>query len=61
MYCQLKFFKDGGIADSEDNPTFMRCRETVQIEVMLLPPAIDIQPQMRQTLGVKNWFFLENT
>ena len=30
MQCQLKLFKDGGIADSEENPTWVRFQETIQ-------------------------------
>ena len=40
MQCRLKLFKDGAIADSEENPTWMRCRETVRTEVLSLPPEI---------------------
>ena len=29
MQHRLKLFKDGGIADSEENPNWMRCYETV--------------------------------
>ena len=39
---RLKFFKDGGIADSEENPTWIKCRETVRTEVLSPPPEIDI-------------------
>ena len=37
MRRQLKLFKGGGIADSEENPTWMKCRETVRMEVLSLP------------------------
>ena len=48
-------FKDGGIVDSEENPTWMGCRETVLMEVLLLPPSIYRQPQRRRTINVDNW------
>ena len=34
MQRQLKFFKYSSIADSEENPTWMRCRETVRTEML---------------------------
>ena len=34
----LKLFKDDGILLLEVNPNWIRCRETVQMEVMLLLP-----------------------
>ena len=55
MQRRLKFFKDGGIADSEDNPTWMRCWETIRTEVLSLPLEIDGRPQRRQTIELKNW------
>ena len=38
MQLWLELFKDGGITDSEENPTWMRCRGDVQIEVLSLSP-----------------------
>ena len=29
MQCSLNLFKYGGITDSEENPTWMRCQETI--------------------------------
>ena len=52
---QLKLFKDDGILLLEVNPNCMRCRETVQMEVMLLPPEIDRPPQSRWKVDVNNW------
>ena len=54
MQCQLKLFKDGGIADSEENPTWVRYCETFRTEVLSIPPEINRQPQMRQTIDVNN-------
>ena len=34
----LNLFKDGGIILSEKNPTWIRCHETVQTEVLSLTP-----------------------
>ena len=56
MYCWLKLYKGGGIADSEDNPTWMRCQETVRMGVISLPPVIDIIPQRRWKIDVTNRF-----
>ena len=41
---RLNLFKDGVIAFSEENPTWVRFCETVGTEVMPLTPAIDIRP-----------------
>ena len=38
MQLQLKLFKDSSIADSEENPTWMRYQETSWTEVLSLPP-----------------------
>ena len=46
---QLNLFKGSGIANLEENFTWMRCRETVRTEVLSLPPAIDRRPQRRWT------------
>ena len=54
MQRRLELFKDGGIALSEENPTWMRCRETVQTEVLSLPPTIYRRPQRRRTVDVNN-------
>ena len=53
----MKLFKDGGITNSEENPTWMRCWETVQTEVLSLPPTILRQPHRRQTIDVNNRLF----
>ena len=50
---RLKLFKDGGIMLSEENPTWMRCRETVRTDVLSLSPTIDRKPQRRRTVDVK--------
>ena len=47
---RLKLFKDGGIKLSDENPTWMRCRETVQTWVLSIPPEIDRQPQRRRKI-----------
>ena len=57
MQICLKLFQDGGITLSEENPTWMRCRETIQTEVLSLPPGIDRQTQRRQTTDMNNWLF----
>ena len=49
-----KLFKDGSIANSEENPTWMRCQETVRTEVLSLPPAIDRRLQRRRKIDVNN-------
>ena len=54
----VDFFKDNGIADSEENTTCMRCRETVGTEMLSLPPAIDIKPHRGQTIDAKNRLLL---
>ena len=54
MQRRLKLFKDGGIADSEENPTWMRCRETVRTEVLSIPPEIDRPPKRRQKIYVND-------
>ena len=54
MQRQLKLFKGGSIVDSAENPTWMRCRETVRTEVLSLPPAIDRRLQRRRTIDVNN-------
>ena len=38
MKRHLKLFKDGSIALSEDNPTWIRCRDTDKVDVLSLPP-----------------------
>ena len=58
MQLQLKFLKDDGIADSEENLTWMRCLETVPMEVLSLTPAIDRRPRRRQKIDVNNWLLL---
>ena len=57
MELQAKLFKDGGIVLPEANPTCMRCCETVQTEVVSLPPEIDIKTQRRLTVDVKKRLF----
>ena len=54
---RLKLFKDGGIMLSEENPTWMRCRDTFRTEVLSLPPAIDRRQQRRWEIDVNNWLF----
>ena len=58
MQRRLKLFKDSGIADSEENPTWMRFRETDLTEVLSLPPEIYIQPYRRQIIDVNNRLLL---
>ena len=53
MQLRLKLLKDGDIAVSEENPTWMRCRETVRTEVLSLPPEIYGLPQRRRIIEVK--------
>ena len=53
---QLYLFKDGGIALSEDNPTWVRRQETFQTEVPELLPKIYRRPQRSQKIYVKNRF-----
>ena len=55
MQRRLKIFKDGGIADSEKNTTWMRCREIVRTEVLSPTPEIDRRIQRRWTIDVNNW------
>ena len=55
MQRRLKLFKDGGIALSEFNTTWMRCRDTFQTDVLSLPPVIDRKPQRRQNVDENNW------
>ena len=43
MQHHMKLFQEINTVDSEENPTWMRCRETFQTEVLSLPPAIDRQ------------------
>ena len=40
MLRQLEFLYDSGITDSEENPYWMRCWETVRTEMLSLPPEI---------------------
>ena len=54
MKSRLKLFKDCGITDSEKNTNRMRCRETVIMEVLLLPPEMDIWQQKIWTIGANN-------
>ena len=51
----LILFKDGGIKLSKENPIWMRFSETVQTEVLSLPPYIDRQPQRRRKIDGNNW------
>ena len=46
---QLKLFKEGGISNSEENPTWMRSWDTFRTEVLSLPPEIDRLPQRRRS------------
>ena len=50
----LKLFKDGSIALLEANQTWMRCCETVRMEVLPLSPDINRQHQRRRTFDLKN-------
>ena len=54
IYIWLTLFKKGGIVLSEDNPTWVRCQETVRMEVLSLPPGIDRGTKRRRTFDVKN-------
>ena len=54
MQSRLKLFMGGSITDSEENPTWIRCRDTVQLEVQSIPTEIDRQPQMRRKIDVNN-------
>ena len=52
VQCWLELFKDDGITELEEKPTWMRCLDTVQTEVLSLTPAIDGLPQRRHTIDV---------
>ena len=51
----LNLFKDGGIADSEENTIWMRCHKTIQMEVISLPQEIDRTPQRRWKIDENTW------
>ena len=57
MHSCLKLFKDGGISLSEENISWMKCHETVQMEVMSVPQEIDRKPHRIQTVDVNYWLF----
>ena len=57
MQRRLKLFKYGGIADSEENPTWMRFWDTSLTGVLSLPPEIDGQPQRKKTIYMNNRLF----
>ena len=54
---RLKSFKDGGITDSDENPIWKRCWETVRTGVLSLPPVIDRKPQRIRTIYMNNRLF----
>ena len=51
---RLKLLKGGGIADSEENPTWMRCWETFQTEVLPLLQEFVGRPHRRWTIDANN-------
>ena len=57
MLRRLIFFENGGIVTSEENPTWMRCQDTVQTEVLSLQKASDRKKNSMQTINVMNWLF----
>ena len=54
MQRRLKLFKNGGIVDSEEDLTWMRCQGTARMEVLSLPQKMDRRPQSRRKIDVSN-------
>ena len=54
MQIRLNFIKDDGISAYDPNLTWMRCRETFWMKVLLLSQSIFKHPQMSWMVDVKN-------